>query len=66
MNLDQSNTPFVTYFSGDPKNMSMLIMEIIDVKECPWPEPTGKVIPSHFGVCAHGHISDVHGSFCSS
>ncbi|KAF8911324.1 hypothetical protein CPB85DRAFT_1253002 [Mucidula mucida] len=38
-------TPFVTFFANDSKgnNESMFIMEILDVKQVAWPEPTKKV-----------------------
>lgn len=36
------NTPFVTYFTTPENGTCMLIMEILDVKECAWPEPSKK------------------------
>ena len=35
------DTPFVTYV--DNQTQTLLIMEILDVKACPWPEPGKKV-----------------------
>ncbi|SJK98183.1 uncharacterized protein ARMOST_01444 [Armillaria ostoyae] len=36
------DTPFVTYFTSD--NDHLVIMEILDVKQCSWPEPSDKVV----------------------
>ena len=35
------DTPFVTYV--DNQTQTLLIMEILDVKACPWQEPGKKV-----------------------
>ncbi len=35
------DTPFVTYYTD---NDHLIIMEILDVKQCSWPEPSDKVI----------------------
>ena len=35
------DTPFATYV--DNQTQTLLIMEILDVKACPWPEPGKKV-----------------------
>ena len=39
--LGGKDTPFVTYV--DNQTQTLLIMEILDVKACPWPEPGKKV-----------------------
>jgi hypothetical protein len=39
--LRPDNTPFCVYYVG--KDQGIIIVEILDVKECAWPEPTGKV-----------------------
>jgi hypothetical protein len=40
---DNTNTLFVSYYAGEVKDAKILLMQILDVKQCPWPEPTGKV-----------------------
>ena len=36
-----NDTPFVTYYTD---NDHLLIMEILEVKQCSWPEPSDKVL----------------------
>lgn len=47
------DTPFVTYFTP---NHDVLFMEILDVKQCAWPEPTKKVNGFRKFSCSHSHL----------
>ncbi|SJK98189.1 uncharacterized protein ARMOST_01450 [Armillaria ostoyae] len=54
------DTPFVTYFTSD--NDHLLIMEILNVKQCSWPEPSDKFMKqlktsqeTKFGHSPNGH-----------
>jgi len=42
--LENTRSPFVSFSSASQEDPAMLMMEVLDVKECPWPEPTGKVL----------------------
>ena len=46
-----NDTPFITYSTDDKgPGTSMLVMEILDVKQAPWPEPTAKVFSQYLST----------------
>lgn len=39
-----ADTPMSVLYVDDPASSCMLVMEILDVKQVPWPEPSKKVL----------------------